>query len=346
MVSSSKTDDFKTIDMQQLADLAGVSRSTISRGLSDSPLVNEKTKQKIRELALKHNYVMNETARNLRLQKSNIICMVLMLDAVAEQHTSDPFFLEMIGSVADSLAIAGYDLLLYHEPIASADDFRSSRACRQSDGIIIIGQGRIHEELNLLAAFAPPIVVWGANVPGRKYRLVGSDNLQGGALATRHLMAQGCRRIAFFGDRELPELALRYEGYQQALGERGDSLDPSLELAVPFESHHANAVIEQFLDKKPKIEGIVCCSDLIAMSAIASLHRHGIRVPEDVAVVGYDDIDIASRTHPALTTISQDIRRAGELLVHKLTGAIKGKRMRDTISTATLVVRESSLHQG
>ncbi len=345
MVGRDKTDEFKTIDMQQLADLAGVSRSTVSRGLADSPLVNEKTKQKIRQLALEHNYMMNETARNLRLQKSNIICMVLMLDTAAEQHMSDPFFLEMIGSVADSLATANYDLLLYHEPIASAEDFRASRAYRQSDGLIFIGQGRIHDQLNLLAASAPPIVVWGADIPERKYRLVGSDNVEGGSLATRHLIEQGCERIAFFGERDLPEPALRYEGYRRALGDRGYSPEPALELAVPFESDHAGVVIDEFLAKKPDIDGIVCCSDLIATSAIASLHRKGIRVPQDVAVVGYDDIDIASRTHPALTTVSQDIRRAGELLVHKLTGAIGGKRMRDAINPATLVVRESSIRR-
>ena len=332
----------QSTDMQRLADLAGVSRATVSRALNDSPLINEKTKQRIRALAKEHNYVMNEMARGFRLKKTNIVSVVLMLDTGSGQHLSDAFFLEMLGHIADGLSDAGYDLLLCHEPISSAEDFVASRVYGQAEGIIFIGQGGLHEELNKLATSGKPVIAWGAPLPKRSYRVVGSDNSEGGYLSASHLLSQGCSRVAFFGDKQLPEIGLRYEGYCRALREAGQTADPALELAVPFESRRAEAVINEFLRRSVDINGIVCCSDLIAMSAIACLTRVGRRVPEDVAVVGYDDIELAARVNPSLSTISQDIAVGGKALVEKLMRLISGRRVQDAIAPARLVVRASS----
>lgn len=334
--------DIKHTDMQMLADLAQVSRSTVSRALSDSPLVNEKTKARIRALAEEHNYVVNEAARNLRLQKSNIVSVVLMLDIQSEQHISDPFFLEMIGHLADNLASAGYDLLLVHKPIVSASEFIAERAYRQSAGIIVIGQAQAHKELNKLAEGKVPIVVWGTKLPAKKYRLVGSENFDGGYLAASYLIEQGRRRIAFFGDIELPELKPRYDGYVRAHDSAGLEVDDHLVLCVPFDTGHAEQVIGEFLDLNPRIDAIVCCSDLIAMTAMALLNARGLRVPQDVALVGYDDISIAARANPALTTISQNIRNGGRVLVNTLLQLMEGRAARDHIMKVELVKRGST----
>ena len=334
------------VDMQDLADLAGVSRSTVSRALNDSPLVSDRTKEKIRQLALEHNFVMNETARSLRLQRSNIVCLVLMHDVEVGHHLSDPFFLRMVGCVVDALAEAGHDLMLYHKPVESAAEFLSTRVYRQCDGAIFIGQGTIHDELNKLAKYSKPIVVWGANMPGRNYRIVGTDNTKGGEQATRHLIEQGCKRIAFFGDTRKPELALRHNGYAAALHSAGLKPDESLELKPPMERGAADEMIADFIRDNTDIDGIVCCSDLLAASAISALKRHGISVPGDVAVTGYDDLEVGARMSPSLTTVSQDIRAGGAQLVKKMMGMLSGKQVRDSIFDSSLVVRESSLRGG
>lgn len=336
----------QSVDMQQLADMAGVSRSTVSRALNDSSVVNERTKEKIRELAKKHHFVMNETARSLRLQRSNMICLVLMHDAELGHHLSDPFFLRMVGCVVDYLAKSGHDLALYHKPVETAEEFRATRVYRQCDGAIFVGQGMIHEELNKLASHEKPIVVWGADLPGRGYRVVGTDNIMGGEQVTRHLVSQGCRHIAFFGDTRKPELALRHEGYTRALREAGLDIDSSLQLALPMERHAADQIIDTFIKSKLDIDGIVCCSDMLAATAISSLQRHGIDVPSQVAVTGYDDLEIGSRLRPTLTTVSQNIQTGGEQLVQKMMGLLAGKQIRDSIRESSLVIRESSLRRG
>ena len=336
----------QSIDMQQLADMAGVSKSTVSRALSDSSVVNKRTKEKILGLAKEHHFVMNETARSLRLQRSNMICLVLMHDIELGAHLSDPFFLRMVGCVVDSLAKSGHDLALYHKPLETADEFRATRVYRQCDGTIFIGQGMIHEELNKLAAHEKPIVVWGADLPGRNYRVVGTDNIMGGEQATQHLLSQGCKRIAFFGDARKPELALRHEGYVQALLKAGIEIDHSLQLAPPMERHAADHIIDNFIKSKKDIDGIVCCSDMLAATAISSLHEHGIDVPSQVAVTGYDDLEIGTRLRPSLTTVSQNIQAGGEQLVQKMMALLAGKQIRDSIRESSLVIRKSSLRGG
>ncbi len=132
-------DKVKTrITMQELADIAGVTRGTVSRALSDSPRVNEKTKSRIRKLAKEHDYRVNQRARNFRLRRTGVISVVFMLNIKSEQHMSDPFFLEMLGGIADCLAEHDLDLFLSHAPIADILDLRDSRVFQNADGVIFI----------------------------------------------------------------------------------------------------------------------------------------------------------------------------------------------------------------
>ena len=170
--------------MEELAKLAEVSVSTVSRALAGSTLINEKTRTRIVELAEKHHYQINEKARNFRLKKTNVIAVVLMLDVKSEQHISDMFFLEMLGAIADALSSREYDLLLAHTPVQNVLDVSHSRVFRQSDGIIFIGQGNQHEQLNELSQQGNPMVVWGRQsarqtiLHGRRRQRVG--RLSGG----------------------------------------------------------------------------------------------------------------------------------------------------------------------
>ena len=328
--------------MQELADLAGVSRATASRALNNNPVISEKTRKRLQALARKHGYSINQKARDFRLQRTSVIAVVFMLDIESEQHMSDPFFLDMLGGIADALAEHDYDLLLAHAPIKNVLDLMDSRVMRQSDGIIFVGQGKQHEQLNRLAEEDNRIVVWGYPVPDKNYVVVGGDNVGGGYAATKHLLELGRRKIAFFGDIDNPENAARHEGYVKALHEYGVPINQELEVNVPFDMQGAREVIVEFLDSGIEPDAVVCISDVMALAALSTFQDVGLQVPQDIAVVGYDDISLAAYSSPALTTVRQNIRHAGRILVESVLGLIRGEDVPDTTLSSELVYRKSS----
>ena len=328
--------------LQDLADLAGVSRATASRALNDSPVISDRTKKKLKALAEKYGYSINRQARDFRLRRTSVISVVFMLDIKSDQHMSDPFFLDMLGGIADCLAEHDYDLLLSHAPITNILELKDSRVVRQSDGVIFIGQGEQHLQLNKLAKGDKCIVVWGYPVPGKNYVVVGGDNKGGGYEATRHLIALGRRRIAFFGNINNPENAARFEGYLKALREHGIDADPKLKFDVPFEMRGARDVVTDIVESNADLDAVVCVADVMALAAISTFQEIGVRVPEDVAVVGYDDISLAAYSSPPLTTVRQNIRQGGRVLVESVLGLINGEDVTDAMLSSQLVVRKSS----
>ncbi|MFK8031336.1 MAG: LacI family DNA-binding transcriptional regulator [Gammaproteobacteria bacterium] len=338
----SRTNKSKVTTLQDLADLAGVSRATASRALNNSPKISDKTKAKLKALAQKHNYAINRQARDFRLRRSSVIAVVFMLDIRSRQHMSDPFFLDMLGGIADRLSEHDYDLLLVHAPIVNVLDLRSSRVLQQSDGVIFIGQGKQHEQLKALAEDNDRIVVWGYPVSDKNYTIVGGDNKSGGYQSTKHLLELGRRNIAFFGDIYNPENAARHEGYRQALSEYGLEPDPRLRIDVPVVMEGARAAMLDIIDSGVIFDAVVCVSDVVALASLSTFQEKGIRVPSDVAVVGYDDIRLAAYSSPPLTTVRQHIHEAGETLVDSVLGLINGEQVTDTILTSELIVRKSS----
>lgn len=328
--------------LQDLADIAGVSRATVSRALNDSPLLNEETKKSLRKLAEKHNYTVNRRARNFRLRRTSVISVVFMLDVKSDQHMSDPFFLDMLGVIADNLAEHDYDLLLAHAPITDVAALMDGRVFNQSDGVIFIGQGEQHQDLNLLATHRQRMVVWGYPMPDKNYVVVGSKNLEGGYIATRHLLDLGRRKIAFFGRTSNPENAARYQGYLNAHTDSGISPDPSLRFDMPFEIQGARDEIVKIVDSKAYFDAVFCVTDVTAMASISKFQEMGIDVPDEVAVVGYDDISLAEFCNPPLTTVKQNIRKAGKVLVDSIRSLVDGQPVEDTILDAELVIRKSS----
>jgi DNA-binding LacI/PurR family transcriptional regulator len=303
----------RRLQMADIARLAGVSVSTVSRALNGSTLVNDETRQRVAELARSLNYTINESAKNLRLQRNQTIAVVVPYDARSRQHISDPFFLSMVGSLADALTDRGFDMLLSRVDAEALDSVSALYDAGRAVGIVLIGQWRHHDQLNALAARGVPIVVWGGQLPQQLYCTVGGDNELGGRLATEHLLAQGRRRILFLGDPQLPEVALRLAGHRQALAAAGFAFEGARVCVVPFEEHDAERAIaeqvvaERVLAQPPSFDAIFACSDLIAILAMRALRSASRRVPEDVAVVGYDNIAMAVYADPPLTTIHQPV---------------------------------------
>jgi DNA-binding LacI/PurR family transcriptional regulator len=329
--------------MQDIARLAGVSTATVSRALNKSELVNDETRVRIEELARSLKYRINIGARNLRMQRNRTVAVVVPYDATTRQNISDPFFVSMLGCLADALTDRGYDMLLSRVDADHLDAVADLEASGRAIGVILIGQWHHHDQLNELAMRQLPLVVWGARLEQQIYCTVGSDNIAGGALATEHLIGDGRRHIAFFGDPELPEIGHRYEGYRQALNRHGIRLDPRLVRHAAFAEGSAKVAVQSLLDQQIGFDAVFASSDLLAMRTIGTLRERGIDVPDDVAVVGYDDIELAKYVHPSLTTIRQPIDKGADALVEALLAIVDGKHPNSGILPTELIVRESSL---
>jgi len=329
------------MQMADVARLAGVSTSTVSRALSGSKLVNEETRFRIEELARSLSYTVNISAQNLRMKQNRTVAVVIPYDGKTRQPLSDPFFLSMLGSIADALTERGFDMLLSRvdseELYLASQPYDTGRAI----GIILIGQWRHHDQLNQMAARKVPVVVWGAQLPRQLYITIGSDNVSGGFLATEHLILQGRKQIAFFGDIQLPEIGQRYEGYCKALAHYKIKLNPQLFVPASFSEDGAGLAVQELQRRKVKFNGLFACSDLLATTVINKLRDDEIRVPQDVAVVGYDDIEQARYFHPPLTTIRQPMQLAGQTLVNALLEIVEGKAYTPQLLPTQLITRSS-----
>lgn len=328
--------------MADIARMAGVAPSTVSRALAGSPLVNEETRARIAELARTLNYSVNVAAQNLRLRQNRTVAVVVPYDPATRQHLSDPFFLALIGSIADALTDLGYEMLLSRVNAEHLDFASQAYDSGRAMGVILIGQWHHHDQLNEMVLRGIPFVVWGANLPSQLYCTVGSDNVQGGKVATAHLLTLGAKRIVFVGDTELPEVNRRYEGYMLAHADQGLTPDPALCLQSPFVRDAVHSDVQKLLANGMKFDGLFAASDLVAMTAIGTLRQHGRDVPGDVMVVGYDDIELAGFMQPPLTTVRQPIKAAGVALVKTLLEVLSGERPTSVQLVTELIERQTT----
>lgn len=324
--------------LEDLARLAGVSISTVSRALNDQPLISTRTKQRIWALAREHDYPFRRSMSQAPIGAEGSIVIVTPNMRGRPLPLSHPFFLELLASIGEAARDRDCDFTVSHVAPASLDDLVTTATTSRANGVIFLGQSMLHEELNELADTGTRFVVWGAHIPGQKYRSIGSDNLLGGRRATLHLTRLGRKRILFIGGTD-PEAMQRRRGYLDALEEAGIAPDPNLICQVEFELESADSEVTRLLRRNTRFDGIVAASDLIALGAIRALRRAGIGVPEDVSVVGYDDMLLSRLSTPALSTIRQDTQRAGQLLVSSILDAAIDDG--PSLLPTELIIRES-----
>ncbi len=195
--------------------------------------------------------------------------------------------------------------------------------------------------LNEVARHYEPMVVWGAQLEGQSYGLVGSDNRLGGRLATEHLLACGCRKLAFFGDPRGPEIDQRLQGFREAIRAAQPGPIGAL-LPVHFVPELALETISDYLALAEGIDGVFAASDTIAMMTIQALASHGRSVPGDVRVIGFDDLDIARHTLPPLSSIRQDLIAGGAALVDMLMRRMVGEAPAAVTLPPRLIERPST----
>ncbi len=327
-----------------IAEICCVSKSTVSRALNDSPQISDDTKQRIRTVAKEHHFQINIPARQLSLQRSHTIAFVVVSSQADECFSMiDLFLLEMLGAVSSTLSTYHYDMLVANINARDPDWPSQYLDTGRVDGFILLTTNRKQQHVKTLIKTGAQFIVWGMPLPQQKYCSVISDNFGGGKMATEYLLKQGRRRIAFIGgpaDEFEPQQ--RYEGYAAALQESGQKVDPSLVRYGDWSNESGAAQAGQILAIAPDLDAIFANSDLMAVGAINMLQQQGKRVPEDVAVVGYDDLSLAKLNRPALTTISQKIPQVGKLLAQNLIEHIKTGLVTNVTIPAELVIRESA----
>ncbi len=330
-------------NISELAKLAGVSAGTVSRALAGKDLVNHDTRERIQALAREHGFRPNQMASRLRTGQTGVIGVVIPLGHEQRQHISDPFFMTLIGHLADALTEGGYDLMLSRVIPGPGDDWLERITdSGMLDGVLMIGQSDQFDTIERIAAQYRPLVVWGAHREGQVHCSVGTDNFQGGRLAAAHLLGTGHKRIAFFGDTRGIEIAERLAGARAAVAEAEGNAE-----IEAFATHLATTgLAEQIaadLDRMdPATTAIFAASDVIAMATLRVLHERGRKVPGDIALVGFDDLALATQTVPQLTTVRQEIARGAQEMVARLLQRIAGEKPGSLVMEPTLIVRESA----
>ena len=328
-----------------IAYRAGVSQSTVSRALRNSPLVNEATRLKIQEIAKELNYKVDKNASNLRSQHSDTLALLLFEDPTDDGSAINPFFLSMLGSITRACSQQGYDLLVSFQQ-ASEDWHADFEDSNKADGLILLGYGDYvdyEEKLVKLLEQGTHFVRWGAEDKNLPVVSVGCDNFQGGFDMTEHLIKQGRQQLAFLGSASThaPEFFDRYKGYCHALQTNSLNINDKLQFNALYTEEAGYQAACKLLASGESFDAICAACDLIAIGAIRALQENNIEVPEQVAIVGFDDIANASFTFPPLTTVKQDTQLAGELLVGTLLSMINDEEAKTTLIPPELVVRKS-----
>ena len=330
----------QAITMDDVARLAKVSKPTVSRALSGSPLVKQDTKDHVLSVARKHGYVVNRNAQKLRHKRTNTIAVSLDFRSHQQNHISDPFIFDLLAGVSEALGERSQDLLLCAPNHNDVDSFRHILSSRGADGLIVLGQGHREVMLGELAQSGVPFVVWGAGNSETPYCVVGSDNALGGMLAGRYILEQGRRNLLFVGDISFREIYQRRAGLQQAVKDAGRNVSFHDVVLNSFSYESAfNAATGFLAASREPPDAVFAFSDTAAMAFIRAFRAGGLDVPRQVTVVGYNDIPSAAYFSPPLTTIRQDINQAGKLLVSNLIQMLDGLPVESATIRTELIVR-------
>ncbi|QDZ07860.1 LacI family DNA-binding transcriptional regulator [Sphingomonas panacisoli] len=323
----------RRMTMDDLAELAGVSKITVSRALKDSALVRAPVREQIQQLARTHGYRLNTAARNLRLRRNHSVTVVINMTPTADRTMSDPIFLGLVGGLLQCLTAANYRLVL-----TTADQVLAS-GDHDSDGIIFLGQGTDDTLLGQVSEMGLPFVVWGARrATDGDWITIGSDNRRGGALIGQHLAALGRRDVLFLGDQEHQEVADRLTGLEQG----GGATMRVTARACEFGMLAGRAAVDAAIEGGWRGDAIVGASDMIALGAMDALIARNIAIPDDMVVIGYDGIPAAANAAIPLTTVRQDWQRAGELLGETMLAWVEGTQPNPETLPVELIVRAST----
>lgn len=326
--------------MRDVAAAAGVSVTTVSHVINGTRFVSEDLRNRVLEAMEELNYRPNILARGLRVGKTNTIGLIV-------PDNSNPFFAEVSRVVEDVGFDSGYSVILCNSDgnLDKELTYIAVLVAKQVDGIIFIASSSQSEHLRLLTNEKIPVVVADREMPDLDVDLVLVDNSRGGYEATKYLLELGHRRIGCItGPSDITPSAERINAYRQALSEFNVPFEENLVVRGDFQFEGGKRAMSQLLALPKVPSAVFICNDVMAIGAMGSIRSAGLRIPEDISIVGFDDIDQASATWPPLTTVAQPIeqmaRIATELLIGRLAGSVDLERKRMVLE-AKLVIRSS-----
>lgn len=320
-----------------VARLAGVSPSTVSRILNGTAKVSDEKRQAVLSAIDKMNFAPNQMAQGLKRGRSMTIGIVV-------QDISSPFFDETLRGVDDGLKGTGYASVIVSGHWNADEEVARIRLllARKVDGIIVLS-GRLGDEAILQFANQKPIVSTGRDLNTPHALGFKLDNEYGAFLAVRHLIELGHRRIAFVtGPANNNDATERLSGYRRALREGDIGFDPKLVAEGDFHEAGGLLAASHLFETNQQFTAVFAANDLSAYGIRLCLYRKGIRVPDDISLVGFDDLPGSSYTTPPLTTIRQPLYDMGRIASNSLLKLINGEAVTASLPPLELVVRETT----
>ena len=332
----------KPASIKDIARIAGVSHSTVSRAMQNSPLVQHETREEIQRIARDVGYRASAVARGLVTRRTRTIGVVVTT-------VTDPWVGEVLSAIELAAAGHGYAVFLAD---SNADPAREksvvqSFAERRVDGIVVTSSrvGALHTPM--LSEMMVPIVLINNQHPGEFVHSVMIENLPASREATGHLIGLGHRRIGYVGDRFGHHSdAERFAGYRQALHRAAAPFLPELVVHGDGKAEGGAAAMNQLLKLAVRPTAVFCYNDMTALGALRAIYGHGLRVPADISLVGFDDLFFASYTQPPLTTVRQPRREMGRMALESLLKLMAGEEPAEIRVPAELIVRESTAAPG
>ena len=325
-----------------LAKITGFSITTVSKALNNYKDVSEKTRAKILQAAAEMDYLPNAHAQSLSTKKSWAIGV--MFSEANEVGMKHPFFNGIIESFRHATEEHGYDLIFASRNLRNRDmSYLEHFKHRAVDGIVVICSDRMDEQVQELMQSDIPIVV--VDMDSANCSVVYSDNTEGARMAVNYLYELGHRHIAHIaGDSSIDAGAARVKGYELAMQTLDLPIQPGYLVNAGFFSvEEGKQAMEKLLQLESPPTAVFVAGDQMAIGAIEAVHEHGLRVPEDISIIGYDDIEMIKYITPKLTTIRQDTDEIGEaaaeLLIEQMTA--KERRTERRVIPVTLIERAS-----
>ncbi len=329
------------VTIKQVAKAAGVSLSTTSRALNGKMDVSEETRKKVLEIAKKLGYLPNKSAVSLKKQTTHTVGVVV-------EDNSNPFWSEVLKGIEKAAHREGYHIIFTNTNRNYKNEVENIKLLleRRVDGFLIVPNQEKYDDLIELKERNIPFVIMGRHIKSFKAPMVYNNDTEGGEIATAHLISRGCRKIAFIGAQPYNSASIeRCEGYKKALKNAGIEINESLikMSKTPMkngamEVENAYKHMKELLSENISFDGVFAYNDLMAFGVLKALREEKIAVPQQVKLVGYDDIFYASIITPSLTTMKTKKQVLGELAFNLLLN-----RKEDEIGLdVKLLVRESA----
>ncbi|MFE6822134.1 LacI family DNA-binding transcriptional regulator [Streptomyces sp. NPDC057690] len=330
--------------LEEVAVRAGVGRGTVSRVINNAAGVKASTRRAVQRAVEELGYVPNLAARSLAGRRADAVALVLT--EPDWRQFAEPFFSEIVGSLGDALADTGMQLLLtLVRSDAERQRFLEYARGGRVDGALLVSVHAGDPLPDMLAEARLPTVMLGRRSGDEHVSYVDADNVGGARSAVAHLLQRGRREIATItGPLDMYVAQCRLRGYREAMAAAGQGGERSWVAESDFTQESGRRAMAELLERHPEIDGVLAASDTTAVGALQALRAAGRRVPEDVAVIGFDDFPLAERTEPRLTTVRQPLEEIGRAMIRLLLEEMDEPAVawRHVILRTELVVRESS----